>query len=155
MALTLENINQVKQRARHETRGVGAAEGLRSLWKHMESLGNPDLQFVPFDQTDNAETVIADVPCKIFAIYFKKPAASTTAAWLKLTDEASAGNEAHADISFKQAAAVGAKKEFCVVFHDGFSMASGAMIVSHTANDGNTDSNDADAAAGFCIIGAA
>lgn len=155
MALTLEAANLTKQRCRASTRKPGVSEALRSLWKHMEALGNPQLQFVTFDQTDNAETVIADVACKIYAIYFKKPAASTTAAWLKLTDEASAGNEAHADISFKLAAAVGAPKEFCVVFHDGFSMATGVMLVSHTANDGNTDSNDADAVAGFVIVGAA
>jgi len=155
MALTLENVNLVKQRTRWDVRVPGAVEALRSLWKHLESLGNPDLQYVMFDQTGNAETVIADVACKIYAIYFKKPAASTVAAWLKLTDEASANNEAHADISFKLAAAVGAKKEFCVVFHDGFSMATGAMLVSHTANDGNTDSQDADACAGFVIVGPA
>lgn len=154
-ALSLENINLVKQRTRWEVRTPGAVEALRSLWQHMESKGNPDLMFTAFDQRDNTETEITTEACKIYAIYFKKPPTSTVAAWLKLTDEASASNEAHADISFKLAAAVTAPKEFCVVFHDGFSMATGVMLVSHTSNDGNTDSQDADSCAGFVITGAA
>ena len=156
MALTLENINLVKQRTRWDTRKPGVSEVLRALWKHMEALGNPDLQFVPYDETDQAGKVIADVPCKVYAFLMKKPATSTVAAWMKLIDAATVGTEATSDgVGFKLAAAVGAVKEHCVVFPDGFSFATGVTSASDKAGNNSTASEVADSCAGFVIIGAA
>lgn len=154
MALTLENINLVKQRTRWDVRKPGVSEVFRALWKHMEAKGNPDLQFVAFDQTSNTDSVIANVACKIYAIFFKKPAASTVAAWLKISDHATTA-AASGDVVISLAAAAAALKEGAVVFPDGLDMANGATLASHTAVDGNTDSQDADSAAGFVIVGAA
>ena len=156
MALTLENINLVKQRTRWDTRKPGVSESLRALWKHMESLGNPDLQFVAYDESGQAGKVIANVPCKVYALYIKKPAASTVAAWLKLIDATTVGTEATSDgITLKQAAAVGAVKEHCVVFPDGWSFATGVTIASDTAGNNSTASEVADSASGWVIVGGA
>lgn len=154
MALTLENINLTKQRTRWDVRKPGVSEVFRALWKHMEQKGNPDLQLVNFDQTGNADQVIADVACKIYAIFFKKPAASTTAAWLKISDHATTA-AANGDVVISLAAAAAALKEGAVVFPDGLDMVNGATLASHTTVNGATDSSDADACAGFVIVGAA
>jgi hypothetical protein len=154
MALTLENINNVKQRTRYQVRTPGAAEALRSLWKHMEAKGNPDLQFVVFERNGTDDIVIADAACRIYAIYFKKPSTSTTAAWLKGSDHVSTAAAA-ADVAISLAAAAAALKEACPVFHDGLSMANGFTMASHTAVNGNTDSAAGDCPSGFVILGAA
>ena len=154
MALTLEGINKVKQRCRRDTRTPGVTENLRAFFKHMEAKGNPDLQFVAFDETGQVGAVIADVPCKVYVVYFKKPVASTVAAWLKLIDATTVGTEAKGDMSFKQAAAVGAPKEHCAVFGDGFYFATGVTIATDKAADNSTASEVADSAAGFVIVGA-
>jgi hypothetical protein len=154
MALTLENVNLVKQRTRWQVRTPGASEALRSLWKHLEAKGNPDLQFVAFERNGTDDNVIADAACRIYAIYFKKPATSTTAAWLKGSDHATVAAAA-ADVAISLAAAAAAMKEGCVVFHDGLSMATGFTMACHTSVNGNTDSAAADSPAGFVILGAA
>jgi hypothetical protein len=154
MALTLENINLVKQRTRWEVRTPGAMEALRSLWKHMEQKGNPDLQFVAFERNGTDDNVIADAACRIYAIYFKKPATSTTAAWLKGSDHAATAAAA-GDVVINLEAAAASLKEACPVFHDGLSMSTGFTMACHTAVDSNTDSAAADSPAGFVILGAA
>jgi|PlaIllAssembly_1097288.scaffolds.fasta_scaffold00657_3 hypothetical protein len=155
MALSLENINLVKQRSRWQTlKKPAQTEALRALWIHMEQKGNPDLQLVTFDQTGNADTVIADAACKLYAVVFNKPATSTTAAWLKISDHATTAAAA-GDLVIPLAAAAAAIKNGAIVCPDGLDMANGVTMASHTAVNGNTDSNDADAAAGFVIIGAA
>jgi hypothetical protein len=154
MALTLENINLVKQRTRWDTRKPGVSEVLRALWKHMEALGNPDLQFVPLDYTGRADQVIANVPCKLYALDLKKPVASTVASWVKISDHATVSAIA-ADLVVPFVAAVGALKEVCLVFADGLPLAIGATTAAHTAIDGATDSAVADSAGGWAIIGAA
>ena len=154
MALTLENINLVKQRTRWEVRKPGVSEVFRALWKHMEAKGNPDLQLIAFDATDNADTVIANVACKVYAIFFKKPAASTTAAWLKGSDHATTA-AANGDVVISLAAAAAALKEGAVVFPDGLDMVNGFTVACHTTVNGNTDSQDADSPAGFVIVGGA
>lgn len=153
MALSLENINLVKQRTRWEVRKPGVSEVFRALWKHMEAKGNPDLQLVAFDQTGNADSVIADAACKVYAVYFKKPSTSTTAAWLKLSDGTSVA--AAGDIVVKLAAAAAALKEGAIIFPDGVDFGTACEIASHTAVDGSSHSVDADASAGFVIVGAA
>lgn len=155
MALTLENINLVKQRTRWEVRTPGVSENMRAFWKHMESLGNPDLQFVPWDETGQAGSVIADVPAKLFVFYIKKPAASTVLAFVKLINATTVGTEAKGDLCVMMAAAVAAKKEFCLVFSDGLSFATGITVASDKGVDNSTASEVADSSAGFCIIGAA
>jgi hypothetical protein len=154
MALTLENINLVKQRCRPDLRKPGVGEALRALFHHMEQLGNPDLQYVSLDFTANADIVVANVACKLYGLCLKKPAASTTNAWVKGSDHATAA-AANGDVVVKMVGTGGGGQEHFVPFLDGLKLGTGLTMASHTAVDGDTDSADADACIGFAIIGAA
>lgn len=154
MALTLENINLVKQRTRWDTRKPGVSEIMRAFFKHMESLGNPDLQFVPIDQTSNADAVIADVACKLYALYLKKPATSTVDAWFKGSNHATVAAAA-GDLVIPLVGTGGGGAEHCLCFPDGLKLSTGLTIAEHTSLAGSTDSSDADAVGGWAIVGAA
>jgi hypothetical protein len=154
MALTLEGINRVKQRCRRETRKPGIAEVLRALFKHMEALGNPDLQFVPLDYTPGADQVVADVACKLYALCFIKPAASTTDAWLKGSNHATTAAAA-GDIVVPLVGTGGGGAAHILAFPDGLKLSTGLTTAQHTTLAGNTDSAAADACGGFAIVGAA
>lgn len=153
MALTLQGINLVKDQARGESRKVGPNESLRSLWKHMQQLGNPDLQIVFFSGLNAADKVIADVPCKLYAILMVKPTASTVDAWLKGSDHATVA-AANGDYVTKLVGTSGGGRSYCAVFHDGLPLATGLTLGCHTTVNGNTKSAAADAATGFAIVGA-
>lgn len=153
MAIALEGINLVKRRARADTRSVGVAESLRSLFKHMENLGNPDLQLVAISGLDAADKVVADAACKLYALYLKKPTASTTNAWVKGSNHATVA-AANGDIVVFLVGTSGGGRSYMPVFHDGLPLATGLTIGSHTTVNGNTKSAAADCATGFAIIGA-
>jgi len=153
MALSLEGINLVKRRARADTRSVGVAEALRSFFKHMENLGNPDLQLVAISGLDSADKVVADAACKLYALYFKKPTASTTDAWFKGSNHATVA-AANGDFTAYLRGTSGGGRSYCTVFHDGLPLGTGLTVGSHTTVNGNTKSAAADAPTGFAIIGA-
>lgn len=153
MALSLGDINTVRQKTRAEARSVGAHEVLRALWKHMQSLGNPDLQIVEYAGLGAADKVIADVPCKLYAVFVAKPAGSTTDSWLKGSDHVSAA-AANGDLVVKMRGTAGGGKSHCLVFPDGLQLPAGLTLGAHTTVNGNTKSNAADAPTGFAIIGA-
>lgn len=151
--LSLEDINLVKQKARGESRKPGVHEALRSLWKHMEQLRNPDLYIEFFSSLNAGEQAIADASCKLYAVYAVKPTASTTTTFLKVTDHATtvaAGNS----LVVPFLGGAGAGQTHCLVFHDGLFMAAGAAVGSVTAGDGTTDGAAADVVSGFIILGA-
>lgn len=152
MALSLENINLVKQRTRWETRKPGVSENVRALFKHMESKGNPDLQFVALNYVPGTDQVIADVACRLFALYLRKPTASTTDAWVKASDHATTA-AANGDVVVKMIGTGGGGQETCVTFPDGLLLGTGLTTASHTTVNGSTDSSAADACAGWAIIG--
>lgn len=154
MALTLERILDVKKRTRSDTRKPGVTEALRALFVHMEQIGNLDLQFVGLNYVLGSDQVIADVACKLYAWYFIKPTASTTDAWIKISNHATTAAAA-ADIVFPLVGTGGGGAAHCVVFPDGLKLSTGATTAQHTSLAGNTDSSTADACAGFAIIGAA
>lgn len=153
MALTLEDINLVKQKTQGESRKAGVQEALRSLWKHMQQLKNPDLKIKFFSGLSSADVVASDAACKLYALFFVKPAASTTAAYLKVSDHASA-MQASSSVVIYLAATGGGGQSHCLVWHDGLLMNTGATIGSATAGSGTTQSNAADAPTGFAIVGA-
>lgn len=154
MANTYENINLVKQRTRWATRKPGASEALKALFIHMEQLGNPDLQLVAFDTYGAADVVIANVACKLYAVFFKKVATSTTAGWLKISNNTTTCASSTSALTILLSAAAAACKEEAVCFNSGLSLSTGATLAQHTATDSNADSDPADSCAGFCIIGA-
>jgi len=151
MALTLEGVRRVIERTRWDTRKPGVAEAMRSFIKHLQALGNPDLQFVAISGLDTADKVCADVAASLYAVFLAKPAASTTNAWVKASDSASAAG-ANGDLVVMLRSTVGAK-QFCLVFHDGLPFGTGITFGSHTTNNGSTKSAVADAATGFAIVG--
>lgn len=153
MALTLVDPLLVKQRALAETRRPAVQAQLKALFSHVaQHKGNPTLQFVPF-AIAAADIVIADVACKLYALYYAKPSASTTAAWIKGSDHATVAAAA-GDIVLPLTAAASPKPQI-MVFPDGLPLATGLTIASHTAVDGNTDSATAERGVGFAIVGAA
>ncbi len=153
MALTLEGVNLVKRRTRYDTRKVGVAEALRSFFKHMENLGNPDLQFVAISGLDAADKVVADAACKLYALYIAKPTASTTDAWFKGSNHATVA-AANGDVVVYLRGTSGGGRAYCPVFHDGLPLGTGLTVGAHTTVNGNTKSAAADAPTGFAIVGA-
>jgi hypothetical protein len=153
-ALALEGILIVKQKSRFDSRKAGVTESLRALWAYMDYLQNPDLQLVAFSGLETADAVIADAACKVHAIYIKKPSASTTNAWFKGSNHATVA-AANGDFTAFLVGTGGGGREYCPVFADGLPMGTGFTVGCHTTVNGNTKSAAADAATGFCIIGAA
>jgi hypothetical protein len=154
MVLTLTDANVAFRKARGSSLGAGSQEVLRALSAHINTLGNPDLQIVPYTTTGAADVVIANVACKLHAIYMKKPTASTTDAWLKGSDHATVAS-ANGDIVTKLIGTGGGGREYCVTYADGLALGTGLTIASHTTVNGSTDSAAADSASGFCILSAA
>jgi hypothetical protein len=154
MSLSLEGILPVKQKANLESRKAGPAMGLRSLWLYMDTLQNPNLQIVFYSGLGAADKVIADVACKLYALFSVKPTASTTSSWLKGSDHATVA-AANGDIVQKMVGTGGGGRSYCLVWHDGLPLATGLTLGAHTTVSGNTKSNAADAPTGFAIIGAA
>lgn len=152
MALTLESIDQVKEKARGESRKVGVHESLRSLWKHLQSLGNPDLKIAFFTGLQSADVVVSDAACKVYAIYMIKPTASTVDSWFRGTNHASVASGA--DLSVYLRGTSGGGRAYCPVFHDGLPMGTGLTVGAHTAVGGTSKSLVADAPSGFVIVGA-
>lgn len=153
MALTLTDNRTARELARDESRKPGVAAALRSLWRYMEQLGNPDLQLVAYSGLGAADKVIADVPCKLYAIFIQKPTASVTDAWIKGSDHATVA-AANGDFVAKLVGTAGGGRQYCPCFHDGLKLGTGLTLGCHTTVNGNTKSAAADAATGFAIVGA-
>jgi hypothetical protein len=159
MALTLISAQKVKQNAlgayAHAVAGPrspGVTMQLAALFQYLsQHKKNPDLQIVPF-AIAGADIVIADVTCKLYALVAKKPAASTTDAWLKGSDHATVAAAA-GDLAIKFVGSGGGNAVHGLIFPDGLTLATGLTIAQHTAVDGNTDSSAADRCAGFAIVG--
>ena len=153
MALTVEELLNVRKRCFPMLKGRHIAEQLKGLFEHLNYAGNPDLQFVPLTGS-TSDQVIADVACRVYAVYVRKPAASTTDAWAKASDHATTA-AANGDWVLKLLGAGGGGKEYLTAFPTGLLMANGFTFATHTTVNGSTDSNAADQPVGFAIIGAA
>lgn len=154
MALTLEGIQLVKERCRIEARrNPAVADGLRAFFKAMQALGNLDLQFVPISGLETADKVLADVPCKLYGLFFQKPAASTVDSWLKVSDHATVA-AANGDVTAKLRGTSGGNRSYFMNFGDGLPLPTGATAGAHTTVNANGKSLVADAPTGFAIVGA-
>lgn len=153
MALTLEDTLKVRQRTRIDSKKPGVSEVLRALFKHLQALRNPDLQFVAISGLNAADLVIANVACRLYAAVVTKPAASVTDAWFKISDHATVA-AANGDVTAKLVGTGGGSQNAPLVFPDGLLLATGATAGSHTTVNGNVKSALADAPTGFAIVGA-
>jgi type II secretory pathway pseudopilin PulG len=154
MALSLESISNVMQKARIDSgQKVAVSELLRALRKYLnDQLRNPDLQFVPFQLSATADTVIADAPCKLYFLAVTKPSASTTNAWVKGSNSATATAGA-GDIAIPMVGTGGGGKTQQLCFPAGLPLSNGLTIASHTTVNGTTRSSAGDCSSGFAIIG--
>jgi hypothetical protein len=153
MALVLTDILTVKENVRYESRSPGVAEALRALFKHFNQIGNPDLKFLAFSGLNAADAVISDSACKLYAIFMRKPTASTTDSWLKGSNHATVA-AANGDFVAYLRGTSGGGRSYCPTFMDGLPLGTGLTLGAHTTVNGNTKSNVADAPVGFAIVGA-
>jgi hypothetical protein len=154
MVLSLTDPNTVFRKARGGGRSAATQEALRGLSQHINQIGNPDLQLVTFSGLETADQVIANVPCVLFAVYVRKPSASTVNSWLKGSNSTTAAAASGDLVIFLQGTS-GGGREYCPTFGDGLPFGTGLTIGAHTANNGSSKSLVADAPTGFAIIGAA
>ena len=154
MSLTLENINLTMQKAGFANRKAGTQTIGRAFAEYMNTLKNPDTQIVFISGLDSADKVVADVACKLYALWIRKPTASTVDAWAKGSNHATVA-AADGDVAVFLVGTSGGGREYLLTFPDGLPLGTGLTVGSHTTVDGNTKSATADAWTGFAIIGAA
>lgn len=111
--------------------------------------GRPPLQVVEFTNLTGTDTVIADAPCRLFAILLKK--ATTTAAYFKGSDNATTSSSTAPEIEFRQNSITSDG----LFFPKGNDMANGLTISSDTTSDGAAGSAAGDGASGVVLLGAA
>ncbi len=154
MALSLTDPLTAIKKARGSARSAATANAIRALKENLDNLGNIDIQFKAYSGLETADVVIADVGCTLLALFGKKPAASTTNAWLKGSNHATVA-AANGDVVVYFAGTSGGGREYCPLFNDGLILATGLTLGCHTTVNGNTKSAAADAVTGFAIIGPA
>jgi hypothetical protein len=110
--------------------------------------GNPDLEFIPFDELSDTDVVLADAAATLYCAVFIKDTA--TATFSKLTDHDSASSDTAADVVVK-GAAIGAQ---VLTWGSGLALATGLTAQGNTTADGGTGSGT-NGAKGFVLIAAA
>lgn len=153
MALTLSDPNIIKQKSFIEAKNPGPQSSLRAFFNYLPYLRNPDLKIAFVSGLGTADVVVSDSACKVYAVYLKKPSASTTDAWAKGSDHATVA-AANGDFVAKLVGTNGGGREYAPFFADGLPMGTGFTVGSHTTVNGNTKSAAADAWTGFVIVGA-
>ena len=154
MAISIENADKVRQKARIYVKNPTIFYILKAFFLAHSQRGNADLQLVTLDDADLTGTdgvVAADAACTVYVVWLKKRATATDS-YLKLyddaTDDTTAGNER------VTLAVLEASEDHIVVFPQGLTMATGVVATSHTTANGTTDSTAGDSGDGFIIIGA-
>ena len=154
MALSVENALAVKQKSIPSSRNPASQSILRTLFSYFaQHLPGKEFQLVPISGLETADVVGADVAASLFAVLVRKPTASTTNAWFKASDNTTTAGT-NPDFALKLIGTAGGGLEHCPVFPKGLPFGTGITFGSHTANNGNTKSNAADAPIGFAIVGA-
>lgn len=154
MAISLSNAVLVKGRALAETRKPHVQGALKWFFSYIAQHLNPQAQFqiVFFEGLSDAETVIADAACKIYATYMRVPSTSVAATYVKQTDHATLGSDNASQFRF-EIGGNGAQEEI-VIYHRGAPMATGVVMQGNTAPETGVASAAVDRASGFVIIGA-
>ncbi len=150
MALATQNIVLAKQRALHFNVRPAVQGLIKWLFMYFGQMGaNPDLQVVEFAALSSSEVVIADVPCRLYAVVLQK--ATATATYTKITDSATTSSDADSEYRIKQSAA---GVETALIFPYGEAFANGITMQGNTAPSTGTGSG-ANGGNGYCLVGAA
>jgi hypothetical protein len=164
MATALENSLLVKQKVKNalmDASPVVQAQ-FEALFKHFNSIGNPDLQFVPYDGTDaegaNGYNSGINAACTLYAIYGKKPRVAEDV-FLAILDDATGaeGTTFLSSLGFfakNGTSTTLAQEEVAMVNTTGLPVAAGVNIKAYTTVAGTTDSTAGAAPDGFFLIGA-
>lgn len=158
MALTTENANLVWQKVKMALMDASPAvqQQFADLKMYLSTQGrNPDLQFIPFTETQaiaNGGTDLVGAACTVYAIYYKgKRTTGTTAAFLSLN--AAADNNATTLVIWSSRLKVTGQKG-AAFWPTGQASETGLTISCATAIGGATESTTPDGADGFVIVGA-
>ena len=151
MPISTQEFTLAKRRYFHSVAGSDAGQYRLSVaffsWlaQFKNSLA---LEVVEFDHLTGTDTIIASAACKLYAILLKK--ATTTAAYFKGSDSASASSSTAPEIEFRQNA-IGVDG---IYSPKGIPMSNGFTVSSDTTSDGTTTSAAGDGAAGVVLLGA-
>ena len=160
MSLSLQNANLPRQKTYMINRNPGVFYELKALFLHLAAnKGNPDLQLVNLDGTflasdggNNANQVIADSPCTLYAIYGKK--FGTVATWLKYNDSATVTVGDGSDTATVKWSNATAGEERLFTFPVGQVYANGIAVAENTTALATTKTLKANRIDGFFLIGA-
>ncbi len=151
MALSLRNPLLVKQAVRAQSRKAKVQLFLKELFSYLaQHRGNPDLQLVAINGASSTSIVIADAPCKLMALYLKKPAGSATPAFIKASDDTTTASATAPALSIE----LPSNQEEILIFPDGLPFGTGLALRSDTTAAGSTGSVTADQSSGWAIIAA-
>lgn len=155
MALSTENPTLALQKAGITLDSLGAKGAIRDQFRALKAYlsqikKNPDLQLVPIADL-GADAAVADVACKVYAIFLKK-GATATAAFVKGSDHATVASATAPEISIELNAA---GQQVFLSYPDGYAQGTGLTIGSDTSADGAVASTAGDGPSGFALIGKA
>lgn len=150
MALSTQDIVLAKRRFFHAA-AVDAAlyQMTIAFFSWLTQQGNkPDLQVVEFSALTNTDVVLADSPCRLFALFLHK--ATATASYFKATDHATTcSTDGTQDVSLRMAQIDTRTAYF---WPKGKSFAAGITCQANTTGTGSTGSA-ANGADGVALIG--
>jgi len=162
-AFTYESAGRVRQKAFNavHTQETGTATAssagvfyaLKALFLHLAAnKGNPDLQFLPFSETEcdaAGGTVIGTGAAKVYAVYIKKVSAATDNTFFLYDDATNDGTAGDAKIGLDLAAL---EEVAFAMYPNGLAIADGIVVTQYSDGIGATDGSDG--GDGFVIISA-
>lgn len=157
MAISTASANLARQKTYMINRNAGVFFALKGLFLHLAAnKGNPDLQLVNVNSSltgsdgTNADQVIADAACSIYAIYLKKRA-TATGVWFKASDHATVASATAGEVTQEGNTA---SQEHLLLYPNGWAQGTGFTIRQDTTAAGNTRSLLANGFDGFILLGA-
>jgi hypothetical protein len=152
MALTLERTLFAKQRCLSETRDPFVQLTLKTLFTYLDQhKRDPDLQFVPFGPLAAVQVAIADVPCRIYAIYLKMPTTSAIVTYFKLSNGTTGSQDGTQYLTLP--VTFGPRIEECITYGHGLPMTTAATIIAATTPNGAVAPAAANQPSGFILLG--
>lgn len=152
MSLSLTKSVLVTQASRSESRKAKTQIFLKTLFSYLaQHRGSPDLQIVNFSGLQSASTVVADAPCRLYALFLKKPTGSTVSVYAKVTDDAATASVGTNSVTQILPGA----EEQTLIYPDGLPFENGVVLRADTDPDSAAAPAAADRPSGFAIIGGA